>query len=117
MRSRGVRMSLRVLFLGGTGIISSACSWRAVEAGLDLTVVNRGKTSTRPLPPEVRVITADVADPAALAEIAAQDFDVVVDWIAFTPDQVRARTEALRGHVGQYVFISSASAYQTPPAR
>ncbi|MFG1812157.1 NAD-dependent epimerase/dehydratase family protein [Kribbella sp. NPDC049174] len=109
--------ALRVLFLGGTGIISSACSWRAIESGLDLTVVNRGKTSTRPLPPEVQQLTADVDDPAAFAAVAGQDFDVVVDWVAFTPDQVRARTDALRGHVGQYVFISSASAYQTPPAR
>lgn len=108
---------LRVLFLGGTGIISSACSWRAVEAGLDLTVVNRGKTSTRPLPPEARVLTADINDASAFAEVAGQDFDVVVDWLAFTPDQVRARTDALRGRVGQYVFISSASAYQTPPSR
>ena len=82
---------LRVLFLGGTGIISSACSWRAVEAGLDLTVVNRGKTSTRPLPPEARTITADVGDPSSFAAVAGQDFDVVVDWVAFTPDQVRAR--------------------------
>ena len=109
--------ALRVLFLGGTGIISSACSRRAVESGLDLTVVNRGKTSSRPLPPEARQITADVDDPTALAAVAGQDFDVVVDWLAFTPDQVRARTDALRGHVGQYVFISSASAYQTPPSR
>ncbi|TCC44918.1 NAD-dependent epimerase/dehydratase family protein [Kribbella capetownensis] len=109
--------ALRVLFVGGTGIISSACSWRAVEAGLELTVVNRGKTSVRPIPAEVRQITADVNDPAAFAEVAGQDFDVVVDWVAFTPDQVKARTDALRGHVGQYVFISSASAYQTPPAR
>ncbi|TDO56741.1 nucleoside-diphosphate-sugar epimerase [Kribbella sp. VKM Ac-2571] len=108
---------VRVLFLGGTGIISSACSWQAVEAGLDLTVVNRGKTSTRPLPPEARVLTADVDDASAFADVAGQDFDVVVDWLAFTPDQVRARTDALRGRVGQYVFISSASAYQTPPAR
>jgi nucleoside-diphosphate-sugar epimerase len=109
--------ALRVLFVGGTGIISSACSWRAVEAGLELTVVNRGKTSVRPIPAEVRQIAADVNDPAAFAEVAGQDFDVVVDWVAFTPDQVKARTDALRGHVGQYVFISSASAYQTPPAR
>src|ERR1700716_2527838 len=113
-----MRMSgLRVLFLGGTGIISSACSWQAVESGLDLTVVNRGQTSIRPLPPEARQITADVNDPAAFAAVAGEDFDVVVDWLAFTPDQVRARTDALRGHAGQYVFISSASAYQTPPAR
>ncbi|TCC57717.1 NAD-dependent epimerase/dehydratase family protein [Kribbella pittospori] len=109
--------ALRVLFLGGTGIISSACSWKAVGAGHELTVVNRGKTSVRPIPAEVRQITADVNDPAAFAEVAGQDFDVVVDWVAFTPDQVKARTDALRGHVGQYVFISSASAYQTPPSR
>ena len=109
--------ALRVLFLGGTGVISSACSWRAIESGLDLTVVNRGKTSTRPLPEEARQLTADINDPVAFAAVAAEDFDVVVDWLAFTPDQVRARTNALRGHVGQYVFISSASAYQTPPAR
>jgi nucleoside-diphosphate-sugar epimerase len=108
---------MRVLFLGGTGIISSACAWRAVESGLDLTVVNRGQTSVRPLPPEVRRVTADVGDPEAFAAVAGQGFDVVVDWLAFTPDQVRARTDALRGQVGQYVFISSASAYQTPPAR
>ncbi|MFC5268894.1 NAD-dependent epimerase/dehydratase family protein [Kribbella qitaiheensis] len=109
--------ALRVLFLGGTGIISSACSWRAVEAGLDLTAANRGQTSIRALPPQAKQITADVDDTASLAAVAGQDFDVVVDWVAFTPDQVRARTDALRGHVGQYVFISSASAYQTPPAR
>ncbi|MGW6194611.1 NAD-dependent epimerase/dehydratase family protein [Kribbella sp. NPDC055110] len=109
--------ALRVLFLGGTGIISSACSWQAIDAGLDLAVLNRGKTSTRPLPAQVRQITGDLDDPAALADVAGQDFDVVVDWRAFTPDQVRARTDAFRGQVGQYVFISSASAYQTPPAR
>ncbi|HEY0617806.1 MAG TPA: NAD-dependent epimerase/dehydratase family protein [Kribbella sp.] len=108
---------LRVLFLGGTGIISSACSWRAVELGFDLTVANRGQTSIRALPPEARRVTADVNDAASLAAVAGQDFDVVVDWLAFTPDQVRARTDAFRGRIGQYVFISSASAYQTPPAR
>lgn len=109
--------ALRVLFLGGTGIISSACSRQAVESGLDLTVVNRGKTSVRALPPQVRQLTADINDPAAFADVARGAYDVVVDWLAFTPDQVRARTDALRGQVGQYVFISSASAYQTPPAR
>ena len=109
---------LRVLFLGGTGTISSACSGRAVEHGLDLTVLNRGMTSSRSLPPEARCLTADVDDPSSLSDaIGYQDFDVVVDWLAFTPDQVRARTDLFRGRVGQYVFISSASAYQTPAAR
>ena len=108
---------LRVLFLGGSGIISSACSARAVEVGLELTVANRGKTTMRPLPAEVRHVAADVDDTTSLAALAAEDFDVVVDWLAFTPDQLRTRTAAFRGRVGQYVFISSASAYQTPPAR
>lgn len=108
---------LRVLFLGGSGIISSACSVLAVELGFDLTVANRGKTTMRRLPDEARHVTADVDDIASLAPLADEDFDVVVDWLAFTPDQVQARAETFRGRVGQYVFISSASAYQSPPAR
>jgi len=108
----------RVLFLGGTGTISSACSRRAVEQGLDLSVLNRGTTSVRSLPAEVRRLTGDVDDTSSIGDaIADEDFDVVVDWLAFIPEQVRARTDLLRGRVGQYVFISSASAYQTPPSR
>ena len=106
-----------VLFLGGTGIISSACSWRAVEEGLDLTVLTRGHGS-RELPPGIERLTADVDDEASMREaLADREFDVVVDWLAFSPEQVRARTDLVRGRTGHYVFISSASAYQTPPAR
>ena len=112
------RMALSVLFLGGSGTISSACSWRAVEQGLDLWVLNRGTSATRPVPPEARRLVADVDDASSIAQaIGDRHFDAVVDWLAFTPDQVRARTDLFRGRVGQYVFISSASAYQTPPAR
>ncbi|MGA9749230.1 MAG: NAD-dependent epimerase/dehydratase family protein [Nocardioides sp.] len=107
-----------VLFLGGTGIISSACSWRAVEEGLDLTVLNRGRGSTRELPPGIERLTADVDDASSMRHaLGDREFDVVVDWLAFSPEQVRARTDLLTGRTGQYVFISSASAYQTPPAR
>ena len=110
--------ALSVLFLGGSGIISSACSRRAVEEGLDVCVLNRGHSTSRPLPPEVERVTGDVDDPRSIEEaIGDRHFDAVVDWLAFTPDQVRARTDLFRGRVGQYVFISSASAYQTPPAR
>ncbi len=110
--------SLKVLFIGGSGIISSACSRLAVERGIDLYVLNRGRSGIRPLPPEARVLHADVRDPAAVREaLAGREFDAVVDWVAFTPEHVRADVELLRDRTGQYVFISSASAYQTPPAR
>ena len=110
--------ALRVLFLGGSGVISSACSWRAVEQGHDLSVLNRGHSSSRPLPPDARRLVADVKDPQSVKEaIGDRHYDAVVDWLAFTPDEVRARTDLFRGRAGQYVFISSASAYQTPPSR
>jgi len=109
---------LRVLFIGGSGVISSACSRVAVEAGIDLFVLNRGRTSDRPLPPGVTMLRADVRDPATVRdEIKGLEFDAVTDWVAFTPAQVRADIDLFRGRTGQYVFISSASAYQTPPAR
>jgi nucleoside-diphosphate-sugar epimerase len=110
--------ALRVLFIGGSGVISSACSRLAVERGLDLHVLNRGASTARPLPPEARLHRADVRDPASVKEALGDlEFDAVVDWVAYTPDHVRADLELFRGRTGQYVFISSASAYQTPPAR
>lgn len=109
---------LKVLVIGGTGEISAACCRRVVEAGMDLAVLNRGRTSVRPLPDGVPVLHADVRDPAAVAEvIGAHEFDVVVNFLAFTPDHVRADVERFAGRIGQYVFISSASAYQKPVAR
>lgn len=110
--------ALSVLFLGGSGIISSASTRLAVERGLDLTVLNRGESTTRPLPDGVRTLRADVRDPASVREaLGDREFDAVVDWVAFTPEHVRTDVELFTGRTGQYVFISSASAYQTPPAR
>ena len=109
---------LRVLFIGGSGVISSACSRLAVERGIELYVLNRGRTQLRPLPGEARVLPGDIRDPAsAAAALGGRDFDAVVDWVAFTPGHVQADIGLFRGRTGQYVFISSASAYQTPPAR
>ncbi len=109
-------MSLRVLFIGGTGLISSACSSLALEKGLDLSLLNRG-SSTRPVPIGARVRHGDIRDPAsARAALGDQAFDAVVQWIAYTPEQVEADLDLFRGRTGQYVFISSASAYQKPPA-
>jgi len=110
--------ALKVLFIGGTGIISSACAQLAVDRGIDLYVLNRGETTKRPLPEPITILHGDIREPGS-AEDALGDltFDAVVDWIAFVPDHIRRDMELFRGRTGQYVFISSASAYQTPLAR
>jgi nucleoside-diphosphate-sugar epimerase len=108
----------RVLFIGGSGVISSACSRVAVDSGIDLFVLNRGRNTVRPLPPGANVLQADIREPGSVRDVINDlEFDAVVDWVAFTPEQVRADVDLFRGRTGQYVFISSASAYQTPPAR
>jgi nucleoside-diphosphate-sugar epimerase len=108
---------MRLLFIGGTGVISSACSQLAVERGHDLYLLNRGQTTKRPVPPGAQVLRGDIRDPdSARAALKDRVFDVVVDWIAFTTDHVEADLALFRGLTAQYIFISSASAYQTPPA-
>ena len=110
--------ALKGLFIGGSGVISSACSQLAVERGVDLHVLNRGRSADRPLPEAATVHRADVNDGQSVREaLGDNDFDSVVNWVAFAPEQVRADVELWRGRTGQYVFISSASAYQTPPGR
>ncbi len=109
---------LSILFIGGSGRISAACSQLAVERGIKLFVLNRGATHLRPLPPEATVLRGDIRDHLAAREaLGTLEFDAVVDWVAFTPEHVQADIELFRGRTGQYVFISSASAYQKPPAR
>ena len=75
-----------VLFIGGSGIISSACSRLAVERGIELYVLNRGRPRARPLPAEATVLQGDVRDPASVRDAVGDlEFDAVVDWLAFTP--------------------------------
>jgi nucleoside-diphosphate-sugar epimerase len=106
---------MRVLFIGGTGIISSACSRVAIAAGLQLFHLRRGKTG-RPIPLGIKVLTGDIRDEAsARAALGKLTFDVVVNFIAFTPEHIAADLALFRDRTGHYVFISSASAYQTPP--
>ncbi len=108
---------MKVLFIGGTGIISSACSRLAIERGIELYLLNRGQTTSRPIPQGAKVIQGDIRDPqSARAALGKHSFDVVVDWIAFVTQHIQTDLELFRGRTGQYVFISSASAYQTPPA-
>jgi nucleoside-diphosphate-sugar epimerase len=106
---------MKVLFIGGTGIISEAVSKLAIEKGFDLYLLNRGKR-TLYLPEGAKVINGDIRDERAIKEVLKPySFDVVVDWIAFTPEHLRTDLELFMGNVGQYIFISSASAYQKPP--
>jgi len=113
---------VRVLFIGGTGLISSASSPLVVERGMDLTLVNRGSSIRGTAPEGARVIHADARDAVALREAVAADvaahgeYDAVVQWICFTPDHLAADIETFAGLTRQYVFISSASAYETPPS-
>jgi nucleoside-diphosphate-sugar epimerase len=106
---------MRVLFVGGTGLISTAVSRMAMAEGLELFVLNRG-SPPKGLP-DGHHLTADVHEPRAASNaVQGMDFDVVVDWIAYTPDDIERDIALFRGRVKQYVFISSASAYQKPPA-
>jgi len=107
---------MKILFIGGTGLISSACSELAVQRGMELFILNRG-ISTKYLPPEgAHMLAGDVyQDETSVAEMLADyHFDVVVDWIAFTPDDIERGIRLFHGKTNQFVFISSASAYQKP---
>lgn len=106
---------MKVLFIGGTGIISSACTQLALEKGIDLYLLNRGQ-SFRGLPEGAKVLNGDIRDKySTLSALQDHKFDSVVDWIAFTTEHIQSDIEMFRGRTKQYIFISSASAYHTPP--
>lgn len=103
-----------ILFIGGTGVISTACAELAARSDFEVTVLNRGQRDVA-LPEGVRSLVADARDESALRQaIAGKSFDVVADFIAFNVPQVERDIRLFSGHVGQYIFISSASAYQKP---
>lgn len=103
---------MKVLFIGGTGNISGACSRKAVENGVELFHMNRGIVSAD-IPAEVKTITADIKDKKeVLVALGDLKFDVVVNFIAFTPDDIKQDIEVFSDRTKQYIFISSASVYQ-----
>jgi nucleoside-diphosphate-sugar epimerase len=107
---------MKLLFIGGTGLISSACADLAVEHGHELFLLNRSTSTQYPAPEGATVLQADIhADAAHLsALVAGQHFDAVVDFIAFHPYDIQRDLSLFRGKTDQFVFISSASAYQKP---
>lgn len=105
-----------ILFIGGTGIISSACSAHALALGHRVTLLNRGQ-STRPAPEGAELLRADLRDEHQVERaLSGRRFDAVAQFIAFTPEHIARDLELFSGIADHYVFISSASAYQTPPA-
>lgn len=103
---------MKVLFIGGTGNISTPSSRLAIEKGIDLYHLNRGTTKVKI--PGVKTILGDINKPNELSEFKKHSWDVVVNWIAFTPEDMERDIKLFRGKTKQYVFISSASCYQTP---
>jgi nucleoside-diphosphate-sugar epimerase len=106
---------MRALFIGGTGVISTAVSRMAIAAGTELYLLNRGLRAADL--PGSRSMTADIHRPDEVrVALEGLEFDVVVDWIAYTPDDIERDLALFRGRTGQYVFISSASVYEKPPS-
>ena len=104
----------RVLFIGGTGNISIAATRLLAEQGVDLTVLNRGLSDVS-LPDGVRPVRADIRDRSSCSDaLRGEQFDVVVDWVAFTPEHIETDIALFEGAISQYVFISSATVYRKP---
>ncbi len=107
---------MKVLFIGGTGTISSACIREALDQGIEVYVYNRG-THNEELPEGVHALKGDIRDRSTTVKaLAGYRFDVVINWVAFTEEHVVQDIELFSGKIGQYIFISSASAYSKPPA-
>lgn len=105
---------MNVLFIGGTGFISTAVSQLAVERGLNLYLLNRGQRATDPA--GCHSLRADITQPDEVrAALRGLRFDAIVNWIAYTPADIERDLTLFWRQTDQYIFISSASAYQKPP--
>lgn len=104
---------MKALFIGGTGNISTPVSRRAIQLGVELFHLNRGN---RPRVPGVTSLVADLQNPDQVPRaLSGHTWDVVVNWIAYTPEDVLRDIRLFEGKTRQYIFISSASAYEKPP--
>jgi nucleoside-diphosphate-sugar epimerase len=105
---------MKALFIGGTGTISSAITKQLLEKGNELYLLNRGSRNEA-LPAGANIIQADINDEIHVSKLIENlEFDVVVDFIAFEPAQLERDYRLFKGKTKQFIFISSASAYQTP---
>ena len=108
---------MRVLIIGGTGLISTAITRALIARGDDVVLYNRGQTETD-IPEGYNTITGNRKDSAAFeAQMAeAGNFDAVIDMIGFVPADIESAIRAFRGNIGQFIFCSTVDVY-TKPAR
>lgn len=107
---------MKILIIGGTGTISSAITRQLSESNNELWLLNRG-TRKSEVPANVKQIIADIDDEAeVLRQIGDAQFDAVCEFIGFLPSQVERDIRLFKGRTRQYVYISSASAYNKPAA-
>ena len=104
---------MRVLYVGGTGEISLSCVRESVKLNHEVVVFNRGRDE-QPLPQGVRRIVGDLSNDEAYRALRAESFDVVCQFLAFDRPIIERDLEVFGGRIGQYVFISTASAYAKP---
>ena len=103
---------MKVLFIGGTGNISTSVSKLCVKRGIDLYLLNRGIRKVEI--PGVKTITGDITTSETANALQNHNWDCVVNWIAFTPGDVERDINLFHNKTKQYIFISSASVYQKP---
>ena len=107
---------MKILIIGGTGTISSAITRQLAESSNELWLLNRG-TRKSEVPASVKQIIANIDDTTeVLRQIGDTQFDAVCEFIGFLPSQVERDIRLFQGRTRQYVYISSASAYNKPAA-
>lgn len=108
---------MKILIIGGTGLISTSISRQLIEAGHDLTLYNRGETKPR-LPDGYHLIEGDRDKFEEFEDRMAQagHFDCVIDMVCFRPEQAESDIRAFKGRVGQLIFCSTVDVYTKPPA-
>jgi len=104
---------MKVLFIGGTGNISLSSTKLAIERGIEIFLLTRG--SSQAIPEGAKSLIADINDKARVQELIKDHyFDTVVNWVAFSPEDIQRDFDLFHGKTSQYIFISSASCYQKP---
>lgn len=106
---------MKILFVGGTGTISMAITRLLAKQGHDLTLLNRGNRNSD-LPENIKIIEADISNEEETAKkLEGMTFDCVGEFIGFVPSQLERDFRLFNGKTNQFIYISSASAYQKPP--